>query len=485
MTAMHSSDSSSRILIVEDDPFNGPFTRELLKSAGFRADLVTSAEDGHELLKRSEDDCPDVILLDINLPGMDGLELASLLKSDNTFQYIPIIIFTVHDSLQHKIDGLNSGGDDYLTKPYEPDELLARINAMLRIRKLYRSLREERNRNRLLSHAIDSSDRLTDLLGRSTKMSPICKMIVDISSSDSNVLIQGESGVGKEVVARAIHAESLRGQGPFVVVNCAAYAETLLQSELFGHEKGAFTGAIKSKRGRFEQASGGAIFLDEIGEISPTTQVVLLRVIQERCFERVGGERTIPTDARVIAATNRDLKAAMNNGSFREDLYYRLNVISLEIPPLRERKEDIPGLVKNFIEKFNDRFNKSVLGLTPEAMDLIFAYNWPGNVRQLENIIERSVVLCKHEFVKPEDLPRELVLRDASDIRVRDKSNLESVEKDHVRAVLEKYGWNKYRAAQVMGISRSTLYSKMKKHNLLQPDTPSGDYKSHKDAPLC
>lgn len=466
---MESTGTSARILIIEDDQFNGPFTRELLKSAGFEAELVTSAEDGFDLLKASEEHCPDVILLDVNLPGMDGFKLASILKSHSVFQYIPIIIFTVHDSLQHKIDGLNSGGDDYLTKPYDPDELLARINAMLRIRQLYASLREERKKNLKLSHALNSSDRLSDLLGRSSKMRPICDLILDISASDSNVLIQGESGVGKEVVARAIHNESLRKNGPFVVVNCAAYAETLLHSELFGHEKGAFTGAVKSKKGRFEQATGGAIFLDEIGEISPPTQVILLRVIQEKCFERVGGERTLSTDARVIAATNRNLQDAMKNGSFREDLYYRLNVISIEIPPLRERKEDIPGLVKNFISRFSARFNKSVSGLNSAALDLVFTYNWPGNVRQLENVIERSVVLCKNDLIRPEDLPQELLSQPSSGCGPVDKSNLDNVEREHVKSVLQKYRWNKYKAAQVMGISRSTLYSKMKKHGLMPP----------------
>lgn len=466
---MLSDHSSARILVVEDDPFNGPFTRELLRSAGFRSDLVTSAEDGLRLLEESVDECPDAILLDVNLPGMDGLELAPILKKHPVFQYIPIIIFTVHDSLEHKITGLERGGDDYLTKPYEPDELLARINAMLRIRKLYMKLRDERNKNRILSNAMDSSDRLTGLLGNSSRMKPICRIILDISDSDSNVLIHGESGVGKEVVARAIHQESLRKKGPFVVVNCAAYAESLLQSELFGHEKGAFTGAVKAKKGRFEQAAGGAIFLDEIGEISLPTQVVLLRVIQEKCFERVGGERTIYTDARIIAATNRDLKTAMNAGTFREDLFYRLNVISIEIPPLRERKEDIPGLVKNFVQKFNQRFNKSVAGLDADAMDLVFSYNWPGNVRQLENVVERSVVLCKHELIRPEELPTELTNADKAATRIKERSNLDNVEKEHVRSVLEKFGWNKYKAAQVMGISRSTLYSKMRKHNLVPP----------------
>lgn len=471
---MIADNSSARILVVEDDPFNGPFTRELLRSAGFRSDLVTSAEDGFSLLKQSVDDCPDTILLDVNLPGMDGFELASILKAHPVFQYVPIIIFTVHDSLDHKIEGLERGGDDYLTKPYEPDELLARINAMLRIRKLYMNLRDERNKNRILSHAMDSSDRLSGLLGRSAKMRPICRMILDISASDSNVLIHGESGVGKEVVARAIHQESLRNKGPFVVVNCAAYAETLLQSELFGHEKGAFTGAVKSKKGRFEQADQGAIFLDEIGEVSLPTQVVLLRVIQEKCFERVGGERTISTDARVIAATNKNLRAAMNAGTFREDLFYRLNVISIEIPPLRERKEDIPGLVKNFVEKFNQRFNKTVAGFNADAMDLIFAYNWPGNVRQLENVVERSVVLCKHEMIRPDELPAELINIDKAVNRITEKSNLDNVERQHVKSVLDECCWNKYKAAQVMGISRSTLYSKMKKHNLVPPDDQNG-----------
>jgi len=463
--------NSGHVLIVEDDPYNGPFTQQLLQSEGFAADLAVSAEEGLAILEQGNGNGPDMILLDVNLPGMDGLELAEKLKAHSEFQYIPIIIFTVHDTLEYKIEGLRRGGDDYLIKPYEPDELIARVNAMLRIRGLYGSLKHERQVNHRLSQTVDRSERLANLLGRSAHMRTISELILDITSTDSNVLIQGESGTGKEVVARAIHEESLRGKGPFVVVNCAAYAETLLHSELFGHEKGAFTGAIRRKPGRFEQAAGGTIFLDEIGEISLPTQVTLLRVIQERTFERVGGETTIRTDARVIAATNRDLKQAMVQGIFREDLYWRLNVIAIQVPSLRERREDIPQLVTNFLDRFNDRLAKNIRSFSPEAMDLIFRHQWPGNVRELENTVERAMVLAKGPVILPGDLPPEIRGDAGSPCSRESVTDLGRLERDHMSSVLETCGWNKYRAAKMMGISRSTLYSKMKKHGLEIPQS--------------
>ena len=465
---MDGSRETGRILIVEDDPFNGPFAQELLRASGFEADLAVSAEEAFEILRKDEAGATDTILLDVNLPGMDGLEFAGVLKAHPDYQYIPVIIFTVHDSLESKIEGLNRGGDDYLTKPYEPDELIARVNAMLRIRRLYRSLREERQTNIRLTRTIDGSQRLSNLLGLSHEMRKIGELILDISGSDSNVLIQGDSGTGKEVIAKAIHEESLRKDGPFVVVNCAAYAESLLQSELFGHEKGAFTGAIRRKPGRFEQAHGGTIFLDEIGEISLPNQVVLLRVIQDRRFERVGGEETISADVRIIAATNRELKRAMAQGLFREDLYWRLNVISIQVPPLSERKEDIPQLITNFIRMFNARLGKNVRRFSNDAMDIVFSHNWPGNVRELENVVERSIVLSRGEVINAEDLPPELGFHEKPVKGETDSTNLDRLERDHVRSVLEKCGWNKYRAAQLMGISRSTLYSKIKKHGLTE-----------------
>lgn len=467
---MNGLSHSGRILVIEDDPYNGPFAQQLLQAAGFNADLAVSAEDAWDLLEKDDGHNPDTILLDVNLPGMDGLAFAEKLKSHPEFQYIPVIIFTVHDSLEYKIEGLNRGGDDFLTKPYEPDELIARVNAMLRIRRLYSSLRHERQVNRRLTEALDKTEKLCNLLGRSPAMRGIADMILDISDSDSHVLIQGESGTGKEVVARTIHEQSQRNAGPFVVVNCAAYAETLLQSELFGHEKGAFTGAIRRKPGRFEQATGGTIFLDEIGEVSLPTQVVLLRVIQDRRFERVGGEETLVTDARIIAATNRDLAQAMAQGIFREDLYWRLNVISIQVPPLRERKEDIPQLTTNFIDLFNMRLGKNVRSISRSAMDLVFNHHWPGNVRELENAVERAMVLTKGEVITPDDLPAHL----RTDRRLSlsgslDSAHLESMERDHVRSVLQKCNWNKFIAAKIMGISRSTLYSKIKKHGLSRP----------------
>ncbi|MBI4962788.1 MAG: sigma-54-dependent Fis family transcriptional regulator [Desulfomonile tiedjei] len=464
---MNDSSMSGYVLIIEDDPYNGPFTQQLLQAAGFRADLAESAEAGLDLLERNDDDPPDMILLDVNLPGMDGFELVTKLKGHPEFQYIPVIIFTVNDSLEYKIEGLNRGGDDYLIKPYEPDELIARVNAMLRIRRLYSSLRHERQVNCRLSRTLDRNEKLASLLGRSPQMREICDLILDISTSDSNVLMQGESGTGKEVVARTIHEESLRSKGPFVVINCAAYPETLLHSELFGHEKGAFTGAIRRKPGRFEQADGGTIFLDEIGEISLPTQVILLRVIQEKKFERVGGEETLSTDARIIAATNRDLKQAMSHGTFREDLYWRLNVISVHVPPLRERREDIPQLVANFVKHYNDKLGKSIRSFSPDAMDLLFSHHWPGNVRELENVIERSMVLAREDVIRCEGLPQELRFQEPSMCVNGSTRTLDLMERDHVSSVLEECGWNKYRAAKLMGISRSTLYSKMKKHRLL------------------
>jgi DNA-binding NtrC family response regulator len=463
---MNVSHPTGHVLIIEDDPYNGPFAQQLLQGAGFRTALVVSAEEGLEFLEQGTEGLPDMILLDVNLPGMDGMELVSKLKAHSEFQYIPVILFTVHDSLDHKIAGLNSGADDYLIKPCESDELIARVNAMLRIRRLYQSLRHERQVNRKLTRTLDTTQRLSNLLGRSPQMRAISELILDISSSDSHVLIQGESGTGKEVLARAIHTESTRAGGPFVVINCAAYSETLLHSELFGHEKGAFTGAIRRKPGRFEQAEGGTIFLDEIGEISLPTQVILLRVIQEKAFERVGGEDTLHTNARIIAATNRDLKKALTQGIFREDLYWRLNVISFHVPPLWARKEDIPQLVTNFVDRYNERLNKNVRAFSPEAMDLIFLHNWPGNVRELENVVERCMVLAKGEIIEPRDLPPELRSDEQTGLTDHEIENLDRIERNHVRTILEKCAWNKYKAAKIMGISRSTLYSKIRKHGL-------------------
>lgn len=467
MVDMNGPYNSGYVLIIEDDPYNGPFTQELLRAAGFRADLTISAEEGLELLERSDEDSPDMILLDVNLPGMDGFELVSKLKAHQEFQYIPVIIFTANNSLDYKIEGLNRGGDDYLIKGYQPDELIARVNAMLRIRRLYRSLNHERQVNRKLTRTLDRNEKLASRLGRSPQMREICELILDISMSDSNVLIQGESGTGKEVVARTIHEESRRSQGPFVVINCAAYPETLLHSELFGHEKGAFTGAIRRKPGRFEQADGGTIFLDEIGEISLPTQVILLRVIQEKKFERVGGEETLSTDARIIAATNKDLKKAMAQGAFREDLYWRLKVISVDVPPLRERREDIPQLVTNFVQHYNNKLGKRINSFSSQALHVMFSHHWPGNVRELENVVERSMVLARGDVIHEEDLPSELKCRQISICENGSKS-LDLLERDHVSAILDECGWNKFRAAKIMGISRSTLYSKLKKHGLLE-----------------
>ncbi len=473
-----SSSTSGTVLIIEDDPYTGPVTQQLLQAEGFSADLVECAEAGIARLDDPNALEPDMILLDVNLPGIDGFQMVSRIKSHQNHKYIPVMMCSVHDELDFIIQGLNQGADGYITKPFKADELIARVNSMLRTRHLYQKLRHERQINRKLTITLDRGERMADQLGRSAPMRRIGELILDIADSDSHVLIQGESGVGKEVLARCIHNESSRRDGPFVVVNCAVYAETLLQSELFGHEKGAFTGAIRRKPGRFEQAQGGTIFLDEVGEISLSTQVMLLRVIQERAFERVGGEETLVSNARILAATNRDLKAAMRQGVFREDLYWRLNVIPIHVPPLRERKEDIPQLITNFIERYNERFGKQVTSFAQEALDLIFSHHWPGNVRELENAVERAMLLAKEDVVRSQDLPPEL-RQGFSRRGIDPATNLERIERDHVRSVLEKCQWNKYKAAKVMGISRSTLYSKIKKHGLSHPGR---DYDTQADA---
>jgi PAS domain S-box-containing protein len=333
-----------------------------------------------------------------------------------------------------------------------------------RAKSLYDDLKAEREKTKTLRKALEDKFGLGNIVGKNPKMQAIYELIEDVSQSDSSVLIQGESGTGKELIARAIHLLSPRKERPFVVANCSAYAETLLESELFGHEKGAFTGAIRTKKGRFELADGGTIFLDEIGEILPTTQLLLLRVLQERKFERVGGEDTLQVDVRVIAATNRNLTQEMREGRFREDLYYRLNVIPIMLPPLRDRKDDIPLLAQHFLEVYAAGGGKQISGYSEEVMQIFMDYDWPGNVRELQNVIEHTVILAKTEMIEPMDLPHDLtgtVPRAEADI-----TSLRDTERNLILRVLREVKGNKYRAAKKLGITRSTLYGKLKKHGI-------------------
>jgi Nif-specific regulatory protein len=333
-----------------------------------------------------------------------------------------------------------------------------------RLKSLYEELKEERRKANTLRKALEDKYGLANIVGKNHKMQAIYDLIGDVSQSDSTVLIQGESGTGKELIAHAIHMLSSRKEKPFVVANCSAYAETLLESELFGHEKGAFTGAIRKKKGRFELADGGTIFLDEIGEIPPPTQLLLLRVLQERKFERVGGEQTIEVDVRLIAATNRDLNKEMMEGRFREDLYYRLNVIPVMVPPLREREDDIPLLAKHFLDIYASSSKKAIRGFSEEIMKIFLSYNWPGNVRELQNVIEHAVILTKDELITESDLPHNL--RWAVPRAEEATRSLKETEKNLILKVLKEVRGNKYQAAKKLGITRSTLYGKMRKHGI-------------------
>ena len=336
-----------------------------------------------------------------------------------------------------------------------------------RLKSLYEELKRERKKTKTLKKALEERFGLENIVGKNHKMQAIYDLIEDISQSDSTVLIQGESGTGKELIARAIHVLSPRKERPFVVANCSAYAQTLLESELFGHEKGAFTGAIRRKKGRFELADGGSIFLDEIGEIPPTTQLVLLRVLQEKKFERVGGEDTIKVDVRVIAATNRNLAQDMMSGRFREDLYYRLNVIPVMVPPLRERKDDIPLLVKHFLEVYSTASSKAIRGFSEEVIQIFLDYDWPGNVRELQNVVEHAVILAKGEMITQIDLPHSL--KETFPRTYADISSLKDTEKNLILKVLKETDGNKYQAAKRLGITRSTLYGKLRKHGIMVP----------------
>jgi transcriptional regulator with PAS, ATPase and Fis domain len=334
---------------------------------------------------------------------------------------------------------------------------------MLRIKDLHDELRREKDKNILLAQALEKRYSFGNILGKNKRMQEIFELISDIANTDSTVLIQGESGTGKELIARAIHFNSHRKNKPFIVANCSAYSQNLLESELFGHEKGSFTGAIRRKIGRFELANGGTVFLDEIGEVSPPTQILLLRVLQDHRFERVGGEETLDVDVRVIAATNKNLTEEMKKGTFREDLYYRLNVIPIFVPPLRERKDDVPLLASYFLQKFSHERGKEVTGFSPEVMEILLAHSWPGNVRELENATDHAVIIAKQDRIIPKDLPQFLLQRP---LPVQEFTTLQDFEKNLIEKTLQENSWNKHKAAKKLNINRSTLYGKIRRYGL-------------------
>jgi two-component system response regulator HydG len=402
--------------------------------------------------------------MDIRMLKVSGIEALDQIKVFNPV--IPVIIMTAFSSVETAVQALKKGAYDYLTKPLDFDKLKLTIERAME----HTQLKEE---NRLLKENLGKHFDRQNIIGNSTAMSRLLQTVAQVAPSEATVLISGESGTGKELIAGAIHFNSQRKQGPFVKINCAAVTETLLESEFFGHEKGSFTGADRRKEGRFLQAHGGSIFLDEVSEMSPSMQVKLLRVLQEKEITRVGGEKVILVDVRVISATNQSLLDMIKKRTFREDLYYRLNVVRLEIPPLRGRREDIPLLAQRFLKEFTTKNRKEIKGFTPQAMDFLVRYDWPGNVRELMNAIERSVVLARSEYLDAEDLS---VIRDSSQMipdslpgvdDVGKDVPLDQVEKATILRTLESAGGNKSEAARRLGITRKTLHKKLKKYRMM------------------
>jgi two-component system response regulator HydG len=439
---------------VDDDSAHRTMLRTLLTGWGY---TISEADDGSTAIQKVHEQAFDLILMDIRMIKVSGLEALTEIKAFNPA--IPVIIMTAYSSVESAVEALKNGAYDYLTKPLDFDELRLTMQRAMD----HTHLREE---NRLLRESLGSQFDTRNIIGRSEAMVRLLETVAQVAASEATVLITGESGTGKEMIAGAIHFNSRRKEGPFVRINCAAITETLLESELFGHEKGAFTGAHRRKEGRFVQAHGGSLFLDEISEMSQAMQVKLLRVLQERELTRVGGEDPIRVDVRVIAATNRDLLQDMEAGRFREDLYYRLNVVNLHIPPLRQRREDIPLLAQHFLTRFSEKNRKSFKGITPQAMDRLLKYDWPGNVRELMNAVERGVVLGRSEYLDVEDLP--LLVDELGKQRsvspLQGDLSLEEVEKSTILKALESTGGNKSEAARRLGITRKTLTAKLKKY---------------------
>ncbi|MDU4356873.1 sigma-54-dependent response regulator transcription factor ZraR [Phytobacter diazotrophicus] len=434
------------ILVVDDDISHCTILQALLRGWGYR---VALAHNGVQALEQVRQQVFDLVLCDIRMAEMDGIETLKEIKTLNPS--IPVLIMTAYSSVDTAVEALKSGALDYLIKPLDFDKLQQTLSGALAHTRLSESL------------VAGTPAAQFGMVGDSPAMRALLNNIALVAPSDATVLIHGESGTGKELVARALHASSGRSHGPLVTLNCAALNESLLESELFGHEKGAFTGADKRRDGRFVEADGGTLFLDEIGDISPLMQVRLLRAIQEREVQRVGSNQTLSVDVRLIAATHRDLAGEVSAGRFRQDLYYRLNVVTIDMPPLRQRREDIPPLARYFLQRYAERNRKAVQGFTPQAMDLLIHYTWPGNIRELENAIERAVVLLTGEFISERELPLAIVGTPIANAPHGDDviQPLVDVEKEAILAALEKTGGNKTEAARQLGITRKTLLAKL------------------------
>ena len=451
------------VLVVDDDSAHRTMLRTLISGWGY---TVSEADDGAAAIENVKAASYDLVLMDVRMVKVSGLEALEKIKSYNPA--IPVIIMTAYSSVETAVEALKQGAHDYLTKPLDFDKLRLILERAME----HTRLKEE---NRILRESLGRQFDSQNIIGKSPAMIKLLETVAQVAPSEATVLISGESGTGKELIAGAIHFNSLRKDGPFVKINCAAITETLLESELFGHEKGAFTGADRRKEGRFSQAHGGTLFLDEVSEMSLTMQVKLLRALQEREFNRVGGETTIQVDVRVIAATNKNLLEQINTGAFREDLYYRLNVVELAVPSLTERKEDIPLLAQHFLEMFATKNQKEIKGFTPRAMHHLIRYDWPGNVRELMNAVERGVVLARTPYLDEADF---LFLKDAllsgdedqaepANLAIEGDAPLGEIEKTAILKTLEAAGGNKSEAARRLGITRKTLHKKLKAYGVM------------------
>ena len=443
-----------QILIVEDEAKMRRLLELNLGEDGFTTCSAADAESGLKLL---QEDMVDLVITDLKLPGMNGLEFLHAVKRLNSA--ISVIVMTAFGTVETAVDAMKAGASDYVLKPFSLDEMRMVVHKELDMRRL----REE---NRSLREALHKRFQHPNVVARSAKMQEILATVERVAATNSTVLLGGESGVGKDLIARAIHEKSRRASAPFIKINSTAIPENLLESELFGYEKGAFTGATTSKPGKFELADKGTLFLDEIGDVPAATQVKLLRVLQEREFERLGGTRTVKVDVRLIAATNRDLRAALEDGTFREDLYYRLNVVPIDIPPLRDRKEDIPELVELFLSHCSRDLGKEITGVTPDALKLLMEHHWPGNVRELQNIVERGCALARGSVLEAADIhldaSRSKTANSASAL-LPEGMTLEQWEDEMIREALRRANGNKSQAARMLGLSRNALRYRLSK----------------------
>jgi DNA-binding NtrC family response regulator len=463
--------SDEKVLIVDDEAKIREYFSDFLKHEGFQ---VSTAKNGEIAIDMINQDYYDVALIDLNMPKVDGMEVLKHLVQHSP-ESIGIIL-TGYATIRNAVEAMKSGAFDYLSKPIKMEEVLMVIERAFEFRNLKRE-------NIALKMQLKKKYKFENFVGDSLQMNKVFRIIEKVANTDSTVLILGESGTGKELVARAIHYHSMRREKPLIPVNCGAIPEELLESELFGHEKGAFTNAIKTRIGRFELSNGGTIFLDEIAEMSPHLQVKLLRVLQEQEFERLGGTKTIKCDIRVLAATNKDLDKLVEEGSFREDLYYRLKVIPINIPPLRERKSDIPLLIHHFLKTMSQTKEKKIKGISKDAIKALSNYNWPGNVRELENIIERMVILADGEELTVQDLPEKILQEHSTDqlghpIIPDDGFSLNNAINEYERLLiiraLEKADWVKNRAAKLLNMNRTTLVEKIKKQGIEKPRSMAG-----------